>query len=293
MIQTMTVGDWVKKEQSKHRLCACGCGEEITIKKQHHKKSKKIPKYINGHHNRGLKFSKKTKQKMSDSKKGKPRSEKTKQKISNTSKGKILTEDHKRKIGMAGKGRKHSDKSKIKMSESSMGHFVSIETRKRMSKKRKGNNHYLYGKYQMEETKQKIALSKTGTHHSKETILKMSGENNHNWNNGSSFEPYCNKFNENLKQRVRYFFGNVCFLCGKTQEENRQKLSVHHVNYDKMICCNDVEPLFVPLCHICHSKTGNKRMDYESYFEKRLNDEYNSKCFYTIEEFNHIQEVSA
>lgn len=270
MVQTMTVDDWVQKEQNKHRLCACGCGEEITIKRQHHKKSKKIPKYINGHHNRGLEFSKKTKQKMSDSKKGKQRSEKTKQKISNTSKGKILTEDHKRKIGIAGKGRKHSDKSKRKMSDSSMGHSVSIETRKKMSKSRKGNNHYLYGRYQTEETKQKIALSKTGTHHSKETILKMSGENNHNWNNGSSFEPYCIKFNNKFKESIRDLFNRKCFLCNKSEDDNGKKLCIHHVNYDKNCLCDNSECEFVPLCSSCHSKTNFNRGIWEQQILNKL-----------------------
>lgn len=39
---------WVARHQGKH-LCACGCGEAIEIKREHHKKSVGIPKFIKGH----------------------------------------------------------------------------------------------------------------------------------------------------------------------------------------------------------------------------------------------------
>lgn len=43
----MILKTWIATEQAKHRLCACGCGTEIIIKRWH--RSYGIPKYINGH----------------------------------------------------------------------------------------------------------------------------------------------------------------------------------------------------------------------------------------------------
>ena len=111
---------------------------------------------------------------------------------------------------------------------------------------------------------------------------KMSGENHWNWHEGVSFGKYCPLFNKDLKERVREFFGRRCLLCGTL--EGKEKLSVHHVNYDKMMCCNDVKPLFAPLCRKCHGKTISKRKYYEEYFTQKIIEEYGGKCFLTKEE---------
>jgi len=59
-----------------------------------------------------------------------------------------------------------------------------------------------------------------------------------NWKGGITNGMYCQKFNADLRRRVRVFFGNKCFLCGKPQEENTKRLAVHHVNYNKNACCD-------------------------------------------------------
>lgn len=103
------------------------------------------------------------------------------------------------------------------------------------------------------------------------------------------FSPeYCKKFNSHLKLRVRAFFNYTCFLCGKTEAENKRRLSVHHVNYDKRVCCNDKPVRLVPLCASCHSKTNKDREYWENYIEGELKDKYNYKCFYTKKEFKII-----
>ncbi len=96
----------------------------------------------------------------------------------------------------------------------------------------------------------------------------FSGENAHTWNGGISFEPYCHKFNEKFKESIREKFGRVCFLCPTTEEENGQKLSVHHTNYNKDCLCDDSDCEFVPLCVRCHSKTNANR----DYWEKTIMD---------------------
>lgn len=107
-----------------------------------------------------------------------------------------------------------------------------------------------------------------------------------NWKGGITNGICCHKFNENLKKRVRAFFGNKCFLCGKQQEKNSRRLSVHHVNYNKNACCDSSRVMLVPLCEVCHGKTNNNREYWEPYFEKILKEEYNYKCYFTKEEYD-------
>jgi len=40
------------------------------------------------------------------------------------------------------------------------------------------------------------------------------GEKNWNWRGGIS-KKYCNKFNKNFKEYIRYKFNNRCYICGK------------------------------------------------------------------------------
>jgi len=97
-----------------------------------------------------------------------------------------------------------------------------------------------------------------------EVRAKVSGPNNWNWKNGASFYPYCPKFNEAFKERVRAFWGRTCCLC--TTPENGKALSVHHVHANKEACCDERSPRqFVALCTSCHSKAGGKGARAEEY----------------------------
>lgn len=86
------------------------------------------------------------------------------------------------------------------------------------------------------------------------------GKSNPRWLGGKSFEPYCPKFNEPLKEEVREAFNRKCFLCGVP--ENGRKLSVHHINFDKRSGCYGKKWNLVPLCICCHTKTTNNRHYY-------------------------------
>lgn len=94
----------------------------------------------------------------------------------------------------------------------------------------------------------------------------MRGEKSPSWKGGLSFEPYCSKFNFEFKERVREFWNRKCGICSKTEKENGIRLSVHHCNYEKMVCCNNVAPLFITTCKSCHAKTNNNR----EYWEEML-----------------------
>jgi hypothetical protein len=85
------------------------------------------------------------------------------------------------------------------------------------------------------------------------------GSKNPNWQGGKSFEPYCPKFDESFKNYIRNKFGQKCFLCNTSKNENNKNLHIHHIDYDKLDICNGKEWPFVPLCNKCHSKTNFNR----------------------------------
>lgn len=92
--------------------------------------------------------------------------------------------------------------------------------------------------------------------------IAHSGEKSYMWKGGISFGEYCEKFNTSFKNKIRNNYNNICFLCGKTKEENGKNMSIHHTNYDKnCLCGNNCE--FVPLCISCHAKTNYNRNYWE------------------------------
>lgn len=90
----------------------------------------------------------------------------------------------------------------------------------------------------------------------KRRSIAARGSKNHEWKGGISFEPYCDKFTDELKESVRNDFNRMCFVCGSS--ENGKKLSVHHCDYNKGQGCGQRWSL-VPLCTSCHAKTNKNR----------------------------------
>lgn len=195
---------------------------------------------------------------------GKHRSEKVKQKLREKRVGTKLSEETKEKIRKAMQGRELNEDWKQKIGEGNKGKTISIEHRKKVSE---ANRRRIIN----EATRKKLSIARFG-------------EKNYSWKGGISFEPYCPKFNNDLKERVRAFFDRKCYVCGMTEEENGRKLCIHHVNYDKMLCCNDMPPLFVPLCKKCHPLTNHNREDWGEFFTVSLQYLTQNKCFYTQEE---------
>ena len=85
------------------------------------------------------------------------------------------------------------------------------------------------------------------------------------WKGGISFLPYCRKFNDNLKEKVRIEFGRVCYLCGKTEVDEGKNLCVHHIDYNKKQGCGHKWAL-IPLCNSCHLHTNGSRWYYFNLF---------------------------
>lgn len=110
------------------------------------------------------------------------------------------------------------------------------------------------------------------------------GSKNPNWQGGTSFEPYCSKWDEKFREYIRNKFNRNCFLCSKTEVENARKLSVHHVNYDKLCGCAETEEdkkhddascQFVPLCTSCNSKVNRNRDHWETLIKNKMKNKLN------------------
>jgi len=66
-------------------------------------------------------------------------------------------------------------------------------------------------------------------------------------------DGYTRAFSNKLKELIRERDGFKCKYCGRTQSENGQALSVHHIDYDKT---NSDPRNLVSLCASCHAKTS-------------------------------------
>ncbi len=108
---------------------------------------------------------------------------------------------------------------------------------------------------------------------------------------------YCFLWNEDLKERIRAYWGYASVLSGKTKDDNNGKeLSCHHVYYQKQACCkwdsdmgkyyaiidlgSNRHPCyykhyitgdpnkFVPLTREEHMATNFNRLDWIEIFER-------------------------
>lgn len=198
--------------------------------------------------------------------------------------GKHHTEETKQKIrdnhadqsgennGMYGKtgsdhpcfGRKRTIEERKKISDSRTGIVFSKEHLRNMSITQKGRHH-------TEESKQKIRLN----------MNNRVGENNPNWNGGTSFGEYCPKFNEVVKRNVREKYNNCDFISGLHSSicNGGKRLCVHHVDYNKMQGCDGHEWRLIPLSQSNHSRTSGKKL---RFFWNRLliyAIDYDKECY--------------
>lgn len=155
--------------------------------------------------------------------------------------GKHHLEATKRKISAALKGRIPWHKGKTGV--------YSEEVRRKISEVQTGRP-------RAEETKRKISLNNWNKKHP--------GKEHPNWRGGISFEPYCSKFNDTLKEKIRERDNRTCQLCNL--RENGQKLCVHHIHYDKENCAPDL----ISLCARCSTKVNFNRDYYENLFMGKL-----------------------
>src|SRR3990167_3609363 len=103
--------------------------------------------------------------------------------------------------------------------------------------------------------------------HTKETILKISGQNNHSWINGLSRNGYPNEFNHSLKLKIRTRDNFICCLCGRTEREELEELNralcVNHIDFNKNNC---KESNLNTLCLRCNVKINREREYWVNFF---------------------------
>ncbi len=83
------------------------------------------------------------------------------------------------------------------------------------------------------------------------------------WNKGlkkkNSQNPYPPEFTTYLKRKIKRFDGYKCQLCSET---NRNKLVIHHINYNKNNC---QESNLITLCRGCNSRVNANRRENSIY----------------------------
>lgn len=116
-----------------------------------------------------------------------------------------------------------------------------------------------------------------GRHSSPQTEFKKGQfalDKHPNWNNGSSFEPYGLDFNDKFRRKIRKRDNYRCTICNKSEEELNRKLSIHHIDYNKV---NNFKENCASLCVSCHAMTNYNRESWKVYFRKLLFE----RCGYT------------
>lgn len=193
---------------------------------------------------------------------GKKHSQKTIEKIRNARKkytgcnhplfGKHHSEETKRKISLSHIGKVIPDEVKLKLSKAKKGIKFTEEHKRKISKAQKGEKAYWYGKKMAEEVRIKI-----GNAHR--------GEKSVRWKGGISFEPYPSLFNRQLKEKIRVRDNFKCQICGIPELECNERLTIHHIDYNKKNC--NIGNL-ISLCRKCHTRTNLNREFWMAKFKE-------------------------
>jgi hypothetical protein len=96
-----------------------------------------------------------------------------------------------------------------------------------------------------------------------ELSKKYQDNGNPNWNGGTSCEPYCFEWSsKEFKDFIKERDGNRCL--NPDCFGNIQRLSVHHIDYNKKNC--EPENL-ITLCTSCNSRANKDREWHKSWYE--------------------------
>ena len=225
--------------------------------------------------------------------KGIPHTKEWKEKMSKLNSGRVILESTKEKLRIANLGKRHSKETKQKISESKKGTPAwnkgkatpATVKKKQRDAKLKNPNRYWLGKSRKEEDKYWLGKKRPYDTVLKLTEKKLGGF----WYGNVRYpdpNPYCERFTESLRERVRAFFGYKCVECGATNTD--WKLDVHHIHYNKKTCCDGSPHDMIPLCHSCHMKSNNNRDYWEKHYTTLLYSlSPTGKCFFTKEEMKY------
>ncbi len=174
------------------------------------------------------------------------------------------------------------------------GKTHSVKARMNISKKNKGRVSPNKGKPCSDSAKKYLSDKFKGKHHSPDTEFKKGhktwiegkthsektrkmlserqmGEDNHNWKGGKSSELYGKDFNKKFKNIIRKRDNQICMLCNVHREKIKRALSVHHIDYNKLL---SIKENCLCLCDSCHSKTHYNRKHWKTFFQSLLNEKY-------------------
>ena len=203
-----------------------------------------------------------------------------------------FTEEHKQNIAKALKGKNKSEEHKQKISKTRIekglakgennplyGKHQTKETKQKLRDKaieryKNSENHPMFGKSQTEETRQKMREAKIGKNAGEKNYFygkKFIGKDNHQWQDGKSFEPYNPEFNKELKQQILERDNYIC-QCPNC-EDIINILHIHHIDYDKK---NSNPKNLIVLCRKCHMKTfgKNNRIYWIEYYQNIMKDRF-------------------
>jgi hypothetical protein len=213
--------------------------------------------------------------------------------------GEKMSLDQRQRTSNTLKGHTTSQETRAKISATIIEYQKNPETRIIISKGHKG-------KKLTEEHIKKRTASQTGLKRSPIAIANLTAaqnrpevklkqvdmharEKSNFWKGGISFEPYCPKFNNDLRRRIRAFFKDRCMICGKSSKENNRKLCCHHVEYNKSACCDGKPIHFSALCHKCHSKTNIDRVRWEAMLHRIIDEIYDGRSYFTRDEWKTLK----
>ena len=185
-------------------------------------------------------------------------------------KKRIFSKEHRKKISIAMMGnrngqRKRRDDEKKAISigrlkrKALLGYLNSPETRKKMSLAKKGLPPWNKGKKYSLETRKKISLA---------NLKRFANPENHpRWLHGKSFEPYTKAFTKQLKLKVKQRDYFTCQSCEVKEKDYFQKLSIHHIDYNKVNC---KENNLITLCRSCNAKVNARREYWCQFFKLKV-----------------------
>ena len=134
-----------------------------------------------------------------------------------------------------------------------------------------GKEHPFFGRHHTQESIELIRKSRLGIRRTEESKRKqkesISGNKHWNWKGGISCEPYSPTFNQQLKDRIRVRDNFICQKCGTPELEFNQRLTIHHIDYNKK---NSEESNLVSLCNKCNFQVNRDRAYWTAYFQNKL-----------------------
>jgi len=188
-------------------------------------------------------------------------------------KGRTFSDEINKKKGHPGEknpffGKTHSNEVKEIIRNTHLGKKHTNEHNKKISEAVSGEKNPFYGKKHTLESRAKISINHMDCKGKNNPMFKqgdkIKGNKNGSWKGGITNNPYDERFNEELKTKIRKRDKFTCAIC------NKHGYCVHHIDYNKQ---NSIEENLITLCISDHMKTNFNRESWIKFFnEYKLNE---------------------